>query len=54
MHQDVERILFTEEEIALRINQLGQQITQDYQGKVNDQNPLLAVGILRGATIWPN
>ena len=52
MHKDVERILFTEEEIALRIDQLGKQITQDYKSKVNSENPLLAVGILRGATIF--
>ena len=26
MHKDVERILFTEEEIALRIDQLGKQM----------------------------
>lgn len=52
LHPDVERILFTEEEIALRVAQMGQEITRDYKSSVSDQNPLIAVGILRGASIF--
>ena len=33
MHQDVERILFTEEELRLRVKELAAQIEKDYDGK---------------------
>lgn len=45
MHQDVEKILVTEEEITERCKELGRQITQDYAGK---KAPIL-VSILKGA-----
>lgn len=47
IHADVERILFTPEQLALRIEELGRQITEDYQGE-----PLVVLGILRGAAIF--
>ena len=45
MHQDVEKILVTEEEITERCKELGRQITQDYAGR---KAPIL-VSILKGA-----
>ena len=33
MHQDIKEILFTEEQIAARVRELGAQITKDYAGK---------------------
>lgn len=36
--------MISEEQIALRLRQLGEQITRDYEGEV-----LLVVGVLRGA-----
>ena len=47
MHQDVERILFTEEELAARVKELGAQITRDYQGK-----DLVVASVLRGSYIF--
>ena len=47
MHQDVERILFTEEELAARVKELGAQITRDYQGK-----NLVVASVLRGSYIF--
>jgi len=44
---DVERVLFTEEELRARVAQLGAEITRDYAGK----SPVL-VGILRGSFIF--
>ncbi len=44
MHDDIEEILVTEEEIRTKINQLGEQITRDYQGR-----NLLLLGVLKGA-----
>ncbi len=47
MHQDVERILYTEEELKNRVRELGMQITADYRGKA----PVLA-SVLRGSYIF--
>ncbi len=44
MHDDIKEILFSAPEIAARIQELGREITRDYQGK----QPLL-IGILKGA-----
>ncbi|AXY26535.1 hypoxanthine phosphoribosyltransferase [Suicoccus acidiformans] len=47
LEQDIQEVLVTREEIAEAVRKLGQQITQDYQGK-----ELLVVGVLRGAAIF--
>ena len=47
MHKDVERILYTEEELCSRVRELGRQITADYAGR----EPLL-VSVLRGSYIF--
>ena len=47
MIQDVEQILFTEEELKERVAQLGAAITADYAGKA----PVLA-SVLRGSYIF--
>ena len=47
MHKDVERILYTEEELRERVRALGRQITADYAGR----EPLL-VSVLRGSYIF--
>ena len=44
MHQDIEEILISEEQIQKKIRSLGEQITADYQGK-----NLLLLGTLKGA-----
>ena len=44
MDKDIEKILFTNEEIKTAVQKLGQKLTEDYQ----DKNPVV-VGILRGA-----
>lgn len=41
------KVLLTREEIQARINDLGQQITEDYEGRT----PLL-VGVLKGAFVY--
>ncbi len=43
---EVEKVLFTEEEIKARVKELARQISEDYKGK-----DLLLVGILRGAIV---
>ena len=47
MHKDVERILYTEEELRQRVKALGRQITADYAGR----EPLL-ISVLRGSYIF--
>lgn len=47
MINDVEKILFTEEELKKRIAELGEEITRDYEGKA----PVLA-SVLRGSYIF--
>ena len=47
MHQDVEQILYTEEDLRRRISELGAQIAADYAGRT----PML-VSVLRGSYIF--
>lgn len=47
LDEAVERILFTEQEIAARVAELGTQITGDYS-----ERNLLVVGVLTGASIF--
>ena len=47
MRSVVKEVLLTEEEIELRVKELGKEITKDYEGK-----ELLVVGILKGAVIF--
>ena len=47
IYQDLEKILVTKEEIARKVKELGQRITQDYAGK----EPVM-VCILKGAVLF--
>lgn len=47
MMQSIEKVLFTEEQIAEKIQELGSQITKDFAGK----NPLI-ISVLRGSFIF--
>jgi hypoxanthine phosphoribosyltransferase len=44
MHQDIAEILISKEQIQAKVEELGEQITRDYQGKY-----LLLLGTLKGA-----
>lgn len=44
MHNDIKEILITEEEIAAKCKELGEQLTKEYEGRFP-----LAVGVLKGA-----
>ena len=46
-YEDLEKVLVTKDEIAQKVNALGKQITEDYQGK-----SLIAVCILKGAVVF--
>jgi hypoxanthine phosphoribosyltransferase len=47
LHDDIARIILTEEELAARVRELGAQISADY-----GDEPVLLVGVLRGAAIF--
>ena len=47
MHKDIEKILYTEEELARRVKELGAQIAADYAGR----QPML-ISVLRGSYIF--
>ncbi|MFH0802827.1 MAG: hypoxanthine phosphoribosyltransferase [bacterium] len=47
MHDKIEEILFTEEDIRRRIAELGKEISADYAGK-----DLVLLAVLRGAVIF--
>ena len=47
MRNDIEKILFSEEDLEKRIAELGEMITKDYQGK-----ELIVIGILKGSNIF--
>ena len=47
MHHDIEEILLTEEQIAKRIEELGKELSEEYQGK----NPVV-VGVLKGVVVF--
>ncbi len=47
MHKDLESILLTEEEIAAKIEELGEVLTRDYEGK----DPVI-IGVLNGVVVF--
>lgn len=47
MHEDIKRILISEEQIKQRVKELADQIRQDYAGE-----EVLTVGVLRGAVMF--
>ena len=47
MHEDIDKILFTEDDLRTRVSEMGHQITADHQGE-----SLLVVSVLRGAAIF--
>lgn len=56
-NNDIERILFTEEQLAARVAALGAEITRDYAAKAGVALPpekpqLLVISVLRGAAVF--
>lgn len=48
MHEDVEEVLFSQEQIQDRVARLGAQIARDYTGK----GPLVVVSVLKGGVVF--
>jgi hypoxanthine phosphoribosyltransferase len=47
MHDDIAKVLFSEEQIRAKVAELGDAISADY-----GEDPVLLVGVLRGAAIF--
>lgn len=47
MRQDIKHILVTEEEIRVKVEELGKKITEEYRGR-----SLILVGVLKGANVF--
>ena len=47
MHNDIERVLITEEQIREKLEELGEILTEEYK----DKNPIV-VGVLKGVVIF--
>ena len=47
MHSDIEKILFTEEQVQAKVKELALQLSQDYAGK----DPVF-VGVLKGVVLF--
>ena len=47
MHSNIQKVLFSQEQIKARVAELGAQIAKDYQGK-----DLVFVGVLKGVVVF--
>lgn len=47
MINDVKDVMFSEEQLAVKVKELGEQISADYEGK-----DVLVIGILKGANVF--
>lgn len=50
-HEDIATVLFTEEELARRVAEIGEQVTCDYAHAAHEEG-LVLVSVLRGAAIF--
>ncbi len=48
MHNDVEEILFSKEDISHKVKELGEKISKDY----NRDDEVVVVGVLKGANVF--
>ncbi|QUH20973.1 hypoxanthine phosphoribosyltransferase [Alkaliphilus sp. B6464] len=48
MHNDVEEILFSKEDISRKVKELGEKISKDY----NRDDEVVVVGVLKGANVF--
>lgn len=50
VHNDIQEVLFTQEDLARRVGEIGAAITRDYAAAVGDG--IVLVSVLRGAAIF--
>ena len=52
MHKDIKEILYTEEEIAARVREIGGELTDKYSEIVDSGESVVLISVLRGAAIF--
>jgi hypoxanthine phosphoribosyltransferase len=52
VHPDISQVLYDEEAIKKRVQELGGKINKDYESLLKDGKELVIVGILKGAFIY--
>ena len=52
MHKDIKEILYTEEEIAARVREIGGALTDKYSALVDAGESVVLISVLRGAAIF--
>ena len=52
MHKDIREILYTEEEIAARVHEIGGELTDKYSKLVDSGESVVLISVLRGAAIF--
>lgn len=52
MHPDIERVVYSKEELAARVAELGAQITADFAPAVERGEQIVLVSVLRGAAMF--
>jgi hypoxanthine phosphoribosyltransferase len=45
-------VMFSRDQLAKRVQELGAQITKEYMSKVTPESPLVVVGILKGSFVF--
>lgn len=51
VHEDIAKVLFTEQEIADRVREIGEEITKDY-AETRASGGITVISVLRGAAIF--
>ena len=51
MHNDISEILFSEQDLAIRVREMGEAITRDYADVAGDAG-IVVVSILRGGAVF--
>ena len=52
MHENIDRVLYSEQDIAQRVAEMGEEITRDYAGRATLENGIVMIAVLRGAAIF--
>lgn len=52
MHEDIQEILFSADEIHHRVKMLGEQITADYKDRIIAGDKVVSICLLRGAALF--
>ncbi len=51
MDQDIERVIFTQDQIARRVHEIGAALSRDF-ADVDEKNGIILISVLRGAAIF--